>query len=459
MMANALANYLNKKLLVATFPQASAQTVDTIKLLFREASLHNAIVFFDECEGIFESRSSGNFNVNALLTVVERYDGLLILATNRAFEFDEALHRRISLSVQFECPSWHNRLEIWKTLVPKNVKLAPDVDFSSLAINFELTGGLIKNAVVNAISFSLSRLQQQPSSEGDVVIAQEDFERACRSQVQGQLELVHFERKIMPRKTIHDLVLTEEQFQIFQAITTGVKARKIIEAEKSMMYSNGTESGITVFLYGSPGTGKSSTAEALANEIGKPMRIFTCTEILAQYRNPLSKKTSALADLKSTEAIVIIDGIETLLFSDNEADPGLSVILHYIRNFAGTVIFLASTPGDDDVRFSQLTFKQSAFVQRMTFKIFFALPDLELRKKLWMHFLPESIKSLNIESLAKMSAGFSGETIRRAVFRSAISSYEQKGTPIQAPSLLEQAILTERSTLEDFGTYRSTMFT
>jgi hypothetical protein len=41
-------------------------------------------------------------SVNLLLTEIEQHNGLIIMATNRAFDLDEAMHRRITLAVEFK---------------------------------------------------------------------------------------------------------------------------------------------------------------------------------------------------------------------------------------------------------------------------------------------------------------------------------------------------------------------
>jgi hypothetical protein len=46
---------------------------ENFKFIFREAKINDAILFFDECEAIFESREKGTHDVNMLLTEVERY--------------------------------------------------------------------------------------------------------------------------------------------------------------------------------------------------------------------------------------------------------------------------------------------------------------------------------------------------------------------------------------------------
>lgn len=112
-----------------------------IKFLFREAKLNRALLFFDECESLFRARDKGGQSVQMILTELERYDGLCLLATNRAFDLDEAMHRRISLAVEFRKPDHILREQIWQSLRPPKLPLAEDIDYQVLAQNYELTGG------------------------------------------------------------------------------------------------------------------------------------------------------------------------------------------------------------------------------------------------------------------------------------------------------------------------------
>ena len=46
------------------FPALGANSAGAIlKLVFREAKIHDAILFFDECESIFMDRTKGNLQV------------------------------------------------------------------------------------------------------------------------------------------------------------------------------------------------------------------------------------------------------------------------------------------------------------------------------------------------------------------------------------------------------------
>ena len=56
------------------FPHLGSMTAgENFKFIFRESKINDAILFFDECEAIFESRELGGHSVNLLLTEIERY--------------------------------------------------------------------------------------------------------------------------------------------------------------------------------------------------------------------------------------------------------------------------------------------------------------------------------------------------------------------------------------------------
>ena len=98
MLANAIATKLGVKLLLVNFPDFGVNSSGAIiKFFFREARINKALLSFDECESLFMSRNKqgGGGSVNMLLTELERWDGICILATNRAFDLDEATHRLV----------------------------------------------------------------------------------------------------------------------------------------------------------------------------------------------------------------------------------------------------------------------------------------------------------------------------------------------------------------------------
>ena len=69
------------QVLLINFPSLGTMSAgENFKFIFREAKINDAILFFDECESIFESRELGGRQVNLLLTEIERYANLSILS-------------------------------------------------------------------------------------------------------------------------------------------------------------------------------------------------------------------------------------------------------------------------------------------------------------------------------------------------------------------------------------------
>jgi ATP-dependent 26S proteasome regulatory subunit len=100
-----------------------------------------------------------------------------VLATNRKVSLDPALERRITLKVNFEAPNREERLAIWRRMIPAKMPLADDVDLDLLSVA-ELTGGEIKNVLLNASRLALGRGSQGP-------VTMNDFSAAVRMEKDG----------------------------------------------------------------------------------------------------------------------------------------------------------------------------------------------------------------------------------------------------------------------------------
>jgi SpoVK/Ycf46/Vps4 family AAA+-type ATPase len=132
------------------------ETEKNLGAIFRDASLSNAILFFDEADALFGKRSEvkdahdryANIETAYLLQQIEDYAGPVILSTNLKMNLDEAFLRRMHFVIDFPMPEEPYRLRIWKTTMPDEVPLEPDVDFAFLARQFRISGGNIRNIVL-----------------------------------------------------------------------------------------------------------------------------------------------------------------------------------------------------------------------------------------------------------------------------------------------------------------------
>ena len=82
------------------------KTEKAIRSVFEEAEEENAILFLDELDGIMQDRSSASANwevtqVNELLNCMERFNGVMIGATNFMDHLDSAVLRRFTYKLEF----------------------------------------------------------------------------------------------------------------------------------------------------------------------------------------------------------------------------------------------------------------------------------------------------------------------------------------------------------------------
>lgn len=161
--ANCIAKALNKELL--TIGAAEIQTSEpgganrNIQQAFEEATKKNKVLFIDECDSLISNRANLGMilasEINTLLTEIEKFEGVCILATNRIDDMDPALERRLALIVEFPLPNFEQRVAIWKRLIPSKMPLHSDVTVEKLAEN-EMAGGLIKNVVLQGARLAIS---------------------------------------------------------------------------------------------------------------------------------------------------------------------------------------------------------------------------------------------------------------------------------------------------------------
>jgi len=187
--AEAIAHALGRRLLIVRYDQVESmwmgETPKNIVTTFRLARKENAVLLFDEADSIASRRAVSldhgfvretNTVINVLLQEIERFNGVVIFATNLAANFDPAFERRIRTHVLFERPGAHERERIWQLQLHARTPIAKDVDFRALAERYEASGGDIRNAVLKAAMGAAA----EPGADGLKVIHQRHFEEGIR---------------------------------------------------------------------------------------------------------------------------------------------------------------------------------------------------------------------------------------------------------------------------------------
>ena len=134
------------------------ETEKNIGEVFDAAERCQAVLFFDEADAIFGRRTDAgdaqarwaNLETAYLLSRVDSFDGLVVLATNLRGNLDEAFMRRLDVVVEFDEPGPDERCLLWRCHLPARAPVAEDVDVEMLAELYPVSGGVIRNVVLCA---------------------------------------------------------------------------------------------------------------------------------------------------------------------------------------------------------------------------------------------------------------------------------------------------------------------
>lgn len=104
-----------------------------------------------------------NALISVFLRVLEYYDGILILTSNRIGTFDSAFKSRFQLAVHYPALDLKGRYEIWLNFINCLSKTEPNVDIDDLKgriddlAGIELNGRQIRNTVRTALQLAYFR--------------------------------------------------------------------------------------------------------------------------------------------------------------------------------------------------------------------------------------------------------------------------------------------------------------
>ena len=153
-----------------------------VRDLFRQAKEKApCIVFIDEIDAIGQKRNSGNLGgndereqtLNQLLTEMDGFEGntgvIILAATNRPDSLDPALTRpgRFDRRVPVELPDLKGREEILKVHA-KKVKIAPGVDFNTVARMASGASGAELANIVNEAALRAVRAGRKSVTQSDL---------------------------------------------------------------------------------------------------------------------------------------------------------------------------------------------------------------------------------------------------------------------------------------------------
>jgi SpoVK/Ycf46/Vps4 family AAA+-type ATPase len=142
---------------IGTDPESVEKYLDSVLFI---GSTWGCVVLLDEADVFLEERTKQDMQRNALvsvfLRVLEYYDGILILTTNRIGTFDEAFKSRVQLALHYPPLDEKGREEIWNNFMRSLKKAEENVDFEEIEEKLHvlakhtLNGRQIRNTISTA---------------------------------------------------------------------------------------------------------------------------------------------------------------------------------------------------------------------------------------------------------------------------------------------------------------------
>ena len=136
---------------------SSSEVESALSNVLEMATKWDAILLLDEADVFLEQRSAHDLERNKLvsifLRILEYYEGILFLTTNRVENIDAAFQSRIHISMQYEELSVSSRKHVWTNFLAASSKgkahCFTDKDLSQLAQR-KMNGREIKNVLKTA---------------------------------------------------------------------------------------------------------------------------------------------------------------------------------------------------------------------------------------------------------------------------------------------------------------------
>jgi len=159
------------------------ETAKHLSEVFSRASRMSAILLFDEADALFAKRTTvkdshdryANADTSYLLQLLEEFQGLALLATNKRANIDPAFHRRLRYVYEFPKPGPTERTILWRRLAGAiHGDTAMAADNSTLEVlgrEVDLSPAQIKNTLL-AGAF-IARRRGSPIQPSDVLKALE----------------------------------------------------------------------------------------------------------------------------------------------------------------------------------------------------------------------------------------------------------------------------------------------
>ncbi|GAA5875179.1 hypothetical protein JCM8547_005544 [Rhodosporidiobolus lusitaniae] len=180
------------------------------------------------------------------------------------------------------------------------------------------------------------------------------------------------------------LVIPSSYRRILKALVT-VHANPKLKSQLMRDVVDGKGNGLVMILHGAPGTGKTLTAEAVAEHLRRPLYVVSASELGTTAAGLETQLTKALELATTWSAVLLIDEADIFLAKRDmhnlERNALVGIFLRLLEYFSGVLILTTN----NIERFDE------AFLSRSAVVLHFPELDKPSRQLLWERFLLKTL--------------------------------------------------------------------
>ncbi len=441
-VVEALALENGLKVLVADLSQAPADEASfrqAVKLLFRDAALHGAILYLDKAEALGRDGSEHARRILAK-ALGESKGGITVISGDRA---PDASWREAAggaaglLAVEFATPDFGVRRACWRQGAEEAGGLLDASDLDALAWRFRFTPGRIAEAVAAARRDARWRAALASSSRASLDDARPTAgELFAAARALSGHDLGALARRIEPKYEWQDIVLPPDQLTQLKEICDQARHRHLVFEEWGFDRKLSTGRGLSVLFSGPPGTGKTMSAEVIARELHLDLYKIDLSSVVSKYIGETEKNLNRVFDAaESADAVLFFDEADALFGKRSEvqdahdryANIETAYLLQKMEEYEGVAVLATNLRQNLD----------EAFMRRLSFIVHFPQPDGDSRRRIWSGMWPPQTPLAEDVDLDRLARQFklSGGNIKNIVLAAAFLAAEERG-PVSMRHLL-----------------------
>ncbi|MGP1383377.1 MAG: ATP-binding protein [Thainema sp.] len=316
--------------------------------------------------------------------------------------------QRPQIYLDIQAPTKVEQQQLWQnSLAELDVDLNGHV--AALTSHFNLNASVISAACLHArVQHQLNAADNDAALDSDTdpdsraVSFSNALWRYCRDQARPRLD--ELAQRIDARATWATLVLPDKEKAVLHEVSAHVKQRSRVYDTWGFGEQGSRGLGISALFAGGSGTGKTLSAEVLANDLNLDLYRIDLSSIVSKYIGETEKNLRRVFDAAEGGGVILLFDEADALFGkrsdvkdshDRYANMEVSYLLQRMESYQGLAILTTNLKRSID----------QAFLRRIRFVVQFPFPDASQREEIWQRVFPSQMPKgkLKYDKLANLS--------------------------------------------------------